>query len=237
MKKYLLFISAVSLISTLSLAQSFVVTPHENPVDGEILNDYTELVTEITVENISENSLEVMASRQVINGLQGTTNYFCWTACYLPSTNVSTSPTSFDAGEINENLFSVHYSPNNTLGSVTIKYCVFDNNNPSDSACTNVTFNALTTSVDDEFFTNGFSEFYPNPTTNTARINFSLLSADLETKIVLTDMLGNTIVERQISEQNGTLNFDLSSVKSGLYFANIFVGNELKTIKRLVVTK
>ena len=235
MKKYILFTIAIASINMFSLAQSIVLTPNENPVDGEIVDADTELITEIAVQNTSENTIDIMVSREVVSGLQGTQNLFCWTACYGPSTSVSTSPITFAPGELDENRFAVHYLPNENLGSVTIKYCAYVENNPLDSACVNVTFNATTISVDD-FTANGFSEFYPNPTSKSANIQYSL-SSDLAAEIILTDMLGNKVVSKEIIERNGILDFDLSSVNPGLYFANIFIGNELNSVKRLVVTK
>ena len=50
-------------------------------------------------------------------------------------------------------------------------------------------------------------------------------------------MLGNVIRKENISNQSGTLKFDVSNTKAGLYFANISVNGQLKTMKRLVVSK
>ena len=50
-------------------------------------------------------------------------------------------------------------------------------------------------------------------------------------------MLGNVVRKENISNQSGILKFDVSDTRAGLYFANILVNGELKTIKRLVVSK
>ena len=50
-------------------------------------------------------------------------------------------------------------------------------------------------------------------------------------------MLGNVIRNESIFSKSGILSFDLSDTKNGLYFANIIVNGELKSIKRLVISK
>ena len=81
-----------------------------------------------------------------------------------------------------------------------------------------------------------FSDFHPNPTSSTTFIDYNLNYSDVA-EIVVTNMLGNVIRKENISNQSGTLKFDVSDTKAGLYFANILVNGELKTIKRLVVSK
>ena len=50
-------------------------------------------------------------------------------------------------------------------------------------------------------------------------------------------MLGNVVINKDVINQCGTLKFNVSDTNTGLYFANIFVNGDLKTIKRLVVSK
>ena len=56
-------------------------------------------------------------------------------------------------------------------------------------------------------------------------------------EIVVTDMLGSIVKKEIIKNKNGTLKFDVSDTKMGLYFANILVNGEFKTMKRLVVSR
>ena len=69
-----------------------------------------------------------------------------------------------------------------------------------------------------------------------AFIDFNLNYSDVA-EIVVTNMLGNIVLTENISNQSGTLKFDVSDTKTGMYFANILVNEELKTIKRLVISK
>ena len=229
-------IAILMLSCHLVLAQSIQLTPHTNPVNASITGPFTDISTEITVQNISDQSKDIMVSREVVDGLPGTENYFCWTACYPPQVDVSTAPITFEANQTNESTLSVHYKPNEVLGSVTIKYCAYDNNNMADSACVNVTFNALTVSLEESLSANGFSDFHPNPIASTTSLDYQLRSGQVA-RVVLTDMLGNTIIHQLIDKAEGTLIFDLNNTPNGLYFANIYVNNDIKAIKRLVVNR
>ena len=50
-------------------------------------------------------------------------------------------------------------------------------------------------------------------------------------------MIGNIVFNDKIINQSGTLKFDLNDTKSGLYFVNFLVNGELKTTKRLIISK
>ncbi len=217
-------------------AQSIQLTPHDNPVNASITGPSTDISTEITVQNLSNEAKDIMVSRQVVNGLPGTQNYFCWTACYTPQVSVSSAPITFEANQTDESTLSVHYLPNEVLGSVTIKYCAYDNNNMADSACVDVTFNALTVSLEEKLQSNAFSNFHPNPTASITKLDYSLSSGQ-SAKVVVSDMLGNIVQHKLIEGYEGTFVFDVSSTPNGLYFANIYVNNEIKAVKQLVVNK
>ena len=65
--------------------------------------------TKITVSNLTNSTLEVKVSRQVISSTQGTINYFCWTACYGSQTSVSPQSKSLAPQEVDNNSFEVHF--------------------------------------------------------------------------------------------------------------------------------
>ncbi|MBL6663071.1 MAG: T9SS type A sorting domain-containing protein [Flavobacteriales bacterium] len=235
--KNLLLISAV-LVSLSAFSQSISVEAHTTEVDPTCCTTLIgDIGTEITVRNTTNSSIEISVSRQTLNQTLGTENYFCWTSCYGSQTSVSPQSKLFSPQEVDQNSFQVHYDNKGyTPASASVKYCAFVTSNPSDSACTIVNYTVGITSVEDNFSTVSFSEFHPNPTSSIAFLDYNLDYSDVA-EIVVTDMLGNVIRKENISSQSGTLKFDVSNTKAGLYFANISVNGELKTIKRLVVSK
>jgi hypothetical protein len=235
--KNLLLVSAV-LLSLSVFSQSISVEAHKTEVDPTCCTTLIgDIGTEITVRNTTNSSLEISVSRQTLTQSLGTENYFCWNACYGSQTSVSPDGKIFSPQQVDENSFQVHYENNSIVpASASVKYCAFVTSNPSDSACAIVNYTVDSASGIDNFSTASFSEFHPNPTSLAAFLDYNLNYSDAA-EIVVTDMLGNVIRKENISNQSGTLKFDVSDTKAGLYFANILVNGELKTIKRLVVSK
>lgn len=226
---YLLF----TLLSFGAMSQSIVLTPHENPVTGS--PDEYEIFTEISVENTTGSPMNLLASREVV-GLapQGTSNYFCWDLCYPANVAFSSGALTIEANSTNETSFSVHFLPSETSGSTVVKYCVFDESNTADSACVNVTFTTESTSISDNN-NNFFSEFHPNPSSSLAYLDYDLKLGQVA-NVIVSDMLGSVVFNETITNKEGTISFDFSNHKSGLYFANIIIDGETKTMKRLVIT-
>lgn len=236
MKNLLLFTFAI--LSFTVFSQSISVEAHKTEVDPTCCTTLIgDIGTEITVRNTSDETINIMVSRQTLNQTLGTENYFCWNACYGASTSVSPDGKMFAPQQVDENSFQVHYD---NLGykpaSATVKYCAFNEANPSDSACTIVYYSFAATSVNDNFNSSYFSEFHPNPTSSTAFLDYNLNSSDVA-EIVVTDMLGSIVKKEIIKNKNGIFKFDVSDTKMGLYFANILVNGEFKTMKRLVVSR
>ena len=219
-------------------AQSISVEAQQTEVDPTccmtLLDD---IGTKITVSNLTNSTLEIKVSRQVISSTQGTINYFCWTACYGSQTSVSPQSKSLGPQQVDNNSFEVHFDNLEIEpANASIRYCAFVESNPSDSSCTIVNYTVGTISAIDDYNATSFSDLHPNPTSHTAFLDYSLNSSDIA-EIVVTDMLGNVVINKNVINQCGTLKFDVSDTNTGLYFANIFVNGDLKTIKRLVVSK
>lgn len=233
MKQYVLF--SVLFLSLGVTAQTLSVDPHDKHLSSSDL--WMEMVTEINVKNISTSeTIDVKVSKEVLNATPSSSNYFCWVNCFLPATMVSPTTIQFAPGDENDIDFSVHFTPNGDIGQSAIKYCAFDADNPSDSACTIIYFNATSSSLDDEVQELSFSDFHPNPTSSNTEMNFNLLLAQ-HAEVVVLDMLGNLVKKHQLSGDKGRLTFTVTDLKAGLYFANIMVDGQLHEIKRLIVSE
>ena len=223
---------------TIMSQNSITVNAHETNVNFDCCQTLLgDIGTEITVTNISNNSLEIKVSRELITGNPESINYFCWNSCYGSHVSVSPGFKIFSPQQVDENSFQVHFDNMGIVpSSASIRYCAFDHNNPSDSACTIVNYSVSTSSITDKSLENFFSDFHPNPSISTAIIEYKLNYSDVA-EIVLTDMLGNVVRKENNIKNSGNLKFDISDTEAGLYFANITVNGEFKTIKRLVVGK
>jgi hypothetical protein len=236
MKKIILLVAFI--VSNHLYSQSITVEAHKKNVDpGCCTTILGDIGTEITVRNTSTSSINIVVSRQTLNQTLGTENYFCWTSCYGSQTSVSPDSKPFSPLMIDNNSFQVHYENNNTNpASAVVKYCAYDEANPSDSACTIVYYNVKPTSVLDDLTTTYFSDFHPNPTSSSTNLDYKLKPSDLA-QVVVTDMLGTVVKKEEINNLNGTLKFNVSNTPTGIYFANIIVNGELQSVKRLVVSR
>ena len=216
-----------------AMSQSIILTPQQNSVVGS--PDDFDLYTTITVKNSTDNALNLKASRELVGAApQGSSNYFCWDLCYPANVSVSSGTITLEANEANESSFAVHYIPNGSSSTTVIKYCVFEESNTVDSVCVNVTFSTESSSVSD-IKNARFGEFHPNPSSSLTYLDYDLKLGQ-EANVVISDMLGSVVFNETIINNEGILSFDFSNQKSGLYFANIIVDGELKTMKRLVIT-
>lgn len=216
-------------------AQSIFVEPHDKNLSSSDL--WSEMITEIKVENISSSdTIEIKVSKEILQSTSSSTNYFCWVNCFLSTTITSPTNITFVPGQVDDVNFSVHFNPNGEVGSSAIKYCAFDANNPIDSACTIVNYEAITTSISDEYNLTKFSNFHPNPATTVTKMNYNLMPSQ-KAEIQIIDMLGNTVMEQFLVEENGTTSLLVEDLKVGIYFANIKLEGQLYEIKRLIITE
>ena len=219
-----------------AFSQSIEVEAHEQNVNSGNTTSILDLATKVTVRNISNASINIKVSREVISATPGTENFFCWTQCYFPATDVSPQSKPFNAGAVDMTSFEVHFNNKEiTPAAASIRYCAFNVSNEADSACTIVNYSVGTSSIVSKT-EESFSNFHPNPVVSKTQLNYQL-SAGQSAKVVVTDMLGNTLQHKVVNNKEGTLVFDVSATPNGLYFANIYVNNTLKDIKRLVVNK
>ena len=150
MRFYFIFFLTLNCFNLLS--QSITVEAHESTVNFDCCQTLLgDIGTEITVSNISNNSLEIKVSREVISGNTESINYFCWNSCYGSHVSVSPGFKIFSPQQVDKNSFQVHFD---NLGivpsSASIRYCAFDHNNLSDSACTIVNYSVNTSSISDK---------------------------------------------------------------------------------------
>ena len=211
-------------------SQSFVLTPHTNPINGD---NWSELTTEITIENITSVTKNVKIRKFILDTIQGSENYFCWGNCFDPDTYISTNPLTIPGLTINDSDFSVHLTPNGTQGVSRVKYCAYDVNNLGDSACINITYSHFAISNTENINSEFSCKIYPNPSNGLVNFSYHLpdnLSADL----FVSDILGNRIKSSNLDF--GSQKIVLKNLKKGIYFAEIFVDGNFKESHKIIVS-
>lgn len=242
MKKILLSIAVILVTIFYTNAQSFslswggevigdtvIITP-----DAETIND---LLFEAIVHNNSDNGANVKVVREQVSLVDGSSNYFCWGACYPPFVDSSGMtmfiPAGGQSGDID---FSAHYEINETVGLSIIKFHYYNVDNPDDKIVVVVKFDTRPDGINEAILAKiKVSDIYPNPAVNYVDLNYDL-PREVETATVkIVNILGSVVKEQQIDTGNGKLRMDISDMNDGIYFYSIFVNGEAYKTKKLIV--
>ena len=73
---------------------------------------------------------------------------------------------------------------------------------------------------------------YPNPTNNIINVSISNKKA---TKIVVTNILGNNIYEKDIKSNNLPFQFNLSELATGIYVLSLLNGDSVVATKKIKI--
>jgi len=98
------------------------------------------LVSHVFVANNNTMALDVKVKKVELDLVPSTINFFCWALCYSPDVYVSTYSINIGPGQTNNSDFEGDYMPNGMVGTSTIRYVFFDENNPTDSVCINILY-------------------------------------------------------------------------------------------------
>jgi len=82
---------------------------------------------------------------------------------------------------------------------------------------------------------NDILKLYPNPTTHLVNVMYSVSTSD-NFIIEVVDLQGKIIFSKNIANNNGQLQVDVSALSDGIYFINMKTNNNIKTVK-LIVSK
>ena len=140
MKKTLLFITIIFNFLWINnlFCQSIELLNPPSVVTGPASNVLLEAL--LGVKNISSSAKSIKVTRTVISEVTGSENNVCWgPTCYPPFVNTTATSVNIASDETNTT-FKGDYKPNGLTGSSIIKYCFFDENNPTDEKCTTIEY-------------------------------------------------------------------------------------------------
>ncbi|TVQ76650.1 MAG: T9SS C-terminal target domain-containing protein [Flavobacteriales bacterium] len=187
------------------------------------------------VKNNSSSAIGVKVKRHVLdpNNALTASNAICWGFCFSTAVDVSPDAITIGAGQINFDDFNGHVYPpmDGVERSGQIMYTFFDELNPNDSVSITVTY--VTTNF---FSVSAFDQkefnLYPNPTRNKIWIEGKNISGG-NAKVVVNDVIGNTVLQKQINIAGGRDQIDLGALRSGYYFVSLYHNGVLISTKRV----
>ena len=232
---YFRYFLAVLVILSFSFlqAQSIVVnSPNPTIVVGSADSD--ELATGIEIMNISLEQKEIKVRRTMLISIDNTSNYFCWTACYIPSVSLSPSGLTLNGNSTINNTFTSHLKPNGQSGVSEIQYTFFDANNPQDSANVVVRYEIAPVGIS-KISTITSLKAFPNPADGKVTLSFTRSSLNGKGIIELYNMLGSKVYSQQVEDMDGTITISTENLNAGLYFYSLNEGGKSSRPGRLTI--
>jgi hypothetical protein len=242
MKKLLLF-SILFTFTAAAISQSLVLSYEGTTLEpGETIQvildpDETVVTAYISCTNNNTSSLSVKTKKIIQEGdtITGTSNYFCWGACFPPFVYVSPTSIMIDPDVTNEDFYA-DYEPRGHAGISRITYVFFDENNPDDSAAVTVDWNGSPAGIADELLGKvQFSDAYPNPATSVTKVDFELPEELENATVVITNLLGAKVKEFPVNGLQGQLEIPVFDMEDGIYFYTLKAQNNLAVTKKFVV--
>ncbi len=231
----IIFFGALLMVSGWAKSQSLSVPGGQFTVQG-VVSD-ARLEAHLEIENTNNSDLMVLVecdNSQVVFGHQ---TYYCWALCY-DTTVCDLDPTTLDplivAGRsIDLNSFHSYIYPNGIAGSSTITYTFFDMNNPTDMASADITFDVLTSGVN-ELSKGSLSSASPNPANAFTNINYKV-PALKDGRLVIYNMLGTVVKEYNLTNAQSTMVLSTSDLSSGVYVYTLMNNGKPVSTKKLVI--
>jgi hypothetical protein len=187
-----------------------------------------------TVKNTGTATKALRMKRIHVDTIPGTSNYFCWAQCYVPS--VDESPIGDNVVLESDSVFKfmyLDYQPKGNLGVTTVRYVIRNAADPLDTASLLVNFNATPTAINEITTTPKLNSLFPNPANNNVTVNFVLNAG--QASIEVKNVLGQVQKIMPIVAGSKSTNLNVADLPSGIYFVSLKSNGNIIDTKRLVV--
>lgn len=180
--------------------------------------------------------------------------YFCFgQTCFGDNVDTVDPPnyTILNAGEDSQTTYTtsstiaqpcvLYLQEGAALGNYTVRYKIFNVNNPLDTLSFNAVYNAVTPVgiKTNEEKLDAISELYPNPNSNGSAISFDL-NSDQDLKFQIYNSLGSLVYninKQKYTAGKNKLNMEGSSLSNGVYLITITGDADKVTTKRLIINR
>jgi len=186
----------------------------------------------LDITNVSENSVELMIHREIIEILPNAENAFCFETCFNSDVNETTKPYSLSAGDTlfyDDGYFYTTYKTNGAKGISIIKYTFYDNNNLDDATSVIFKFDSENAvGIEQVQDTEYEVRVYPNPVRN--KLQITTYELQEEVLIQIFNITGQRLLSL-VSSHSQEITINVETLGSGMYFLK--VGNKVvKFIKK-----
>lgn len=236
----LMFLFVMGWVSAQSLRFEWNGHAYEEGEIIECTNDefgFGEFIQHMQLRNLASNDLNVVVEKEIVEDLDGTSNYFCWGMCFSPDVFVSPNPVSVPANSVTaEDALSFHvFFDEETFGKVKMRYYAYDAHNPSERVSINVIFIKSGVGVNDNA-TVHFGQAYPNPASSVVNFDYNLSAGD-RASVAVYNLLGQEVLNQSVNTLQNRLSISVADLNNGIYFCNLFVNGSAVKTEKFVVKK
>lgn len=235
----LLFLSVTAWVSAQSL--QFELNGHVYE-EGETIQcntptEWGEYLQDMQIRNLTSQDWNVLVKKEVIEDLEGVSNYFCWGLCFGPDTYVSPNPVAVPANSVTSvGALSFHAMfEDNVFGKVQVKYSAYDERHPEDAVTINVVFHKSGEGVH-EVAAVRFGQAYPNPASSVVNFDYNVNASD-RASVSVYNLLGQEVMSLPINTLQDRLSISVADLNNGIYFCNLFVNGSAVKTEKFVVKK
>jgi len=234
MKRLLLLIGYVLIFGALS-AQSFEVSGLQEVYKGSI----GDLIrAPLRIKNKTDKPITLIIRR--VDTQIGTTqkSLFC-----LDNNCVDQHSEEYviklDPGQTIHN-FSIGLEAGLAEGFSAIQYIIINKSNPSETSPIELNFAVDERSEKSNIYSSKYitiHDVYPNPVVDFANIDYKLHTDEVETKIVIHNILGNVLTEYELPYLERSIKIPAEQLGAGIYFYTLYIKNEGVMTRKLIVKK
>ena len=232
----LMFLAVIGYVSAQTLQFEYDgVVYHEGDV-VECTNDeygIGEFIQHMQIRNLTGEDLNVLIEKEIMEDLEGTSNFFCWGMCFSSQVFVSPNALPIMGNSLNTDDLSFHVMyEENVFGYVVMKYYAYDERHPEERASVIVKFHKSGEGVDSRPTT--MSHAYPNPASSLVHFDYSI---DGNLTAVVSNLLGQEVMRQDLNANDGQLSLSVADLQDGIYFCTMMVNGRALTTKKFVVKK
>lgn len=235
----LLFLSVMGWVSAQSLR--FELDGHVYE-EGETIicnapTEWGEYLQDMQMKNLTDQDLNVLVKKEVIEDLEGVTNYFCWGLCFGPDTYVSPNPVAVPANSVTSvGALSFHAMfDEDVFGKVQVRFSAYEERHPEDAVTINVVFHRSGEGIH-EVGAVRFGQAYPNPASSVVNFDYNINASD-RASVSVYNLLGQEVKSQQVNGVQGHLSVSVADLNEGIYFCKLFVNGCAVSTEKFVVKK
>jgi hypothetical protein len=241
MKIRLLIFLSFCFACRMSSAQSFSLFYHgiKLAADTELVRtgtqDTLEMTTWLTIRNDAGTEKQIQARKTEISMVPGAASSICWAGyCYPAQTMQSDYPLGLAPGKDSTGCFA-HFTTGGTLGTSTVRWTYFDQDNISDSVSVVIRYTTYPTGIASPGDgRKNAVQVSPNPADMQVAFRFQDPACQVYT-ITLRTLTGQTILHATTGNSEGSIKLDTSVLPAGIYTYTLVSGGNRFTSGQLLI--